>query len=52
LAVHDVKTPGDTRPIVSDTEGPRWGLHGSDVNLALGNLVAIVRSEVASLHST
>lgn len=51
LAVHVIKTPGDTRPIVSATEGPRWGLHGDDINLALGNLVAIVRSEVASLHA-
>jgi hypothetical protein len=31
--------PGDTRPVVSETLGPVWGLHLFDVNLALGNLV-------------
>jgi hypothetical protein len=28
--------------------GPTWGLHVVDVNLALGNLVALVGDEAAS----
>jgi hypothetical protein len=39
--------PGDTRPQVTPTLGPTWGLHLDDVNLALGNLVSDVRSEEA-----
>ena len=30
---------GDSRPVVTPTLGPEWGLHLDDVNLALGNLV-------------
>jgi hypothetical protein len=30
---------GDSRPVVTPTLGPEWGLHTDDVNLALGNLV-------------
>jgi DUF3089 family protein len=37
--------PGDTRPIVKQTIGPTWGLHLVDVNIALGNLVALVGDE-------
>ena len=37
----------DTRPLV--TEGPDWGYHAEDVNLALGNLVADVASAESSL---
>jgi Protein of unknown function (DUF3089) len=36
---------GDSRPVVSPTLGPTWGLHVDDVNLALGNLVADVAAE-------
>jgi hypothetical protein len=36
---------GDTRPVVKPALGPTWGLHADDVNLALGNLVNIVKSE-------
>ncbi|HXY43549.1 MAG TPA: DUF3089 domain-containing protein [Acidimicrobiales bacterium] len=51
LNIQVVKVPGDRRPIVSDVPlGPRWGLHEYDVNLALGNLVQMVASEVASLR--
>ncbi len=39
------------RPVVSDVLGPRWGLHLSDVNLALGNLVALVRTQSAAWRS-
>ncbi len=50
LNIHVVKATADNRPIVSDSpNGPTWGLHDYDVNLALGNLVQMVQSEVASL---
>ncbi len=47
LQVNDIAGPRDKRPVVgpSPTLGPRWGLHLDDVNLALGNLVAIVHDE-------
>jgi hypothetical protein len=35
----------DRRPAVTQFEGPNWGLHVYDVNLALGNLVALVERE-------
>ncbi len=35
--------PGGSRPVVTPTLGPEWGLHAEDVNLALGNLVDDVR---------
>ena len=34
--------------MVGDPLGPRWGLHLVDVNLALGNLVELVRRESAA----
>jgi hypothetical protein len=42
LQVNDIAPATDTRPRVRETLGPTWGLHLDDVNLALGNLVAIV----------
>jgi hypothetical protein len=39
---------GDPRTIVGETLGPTWGLHLVDVNIALGNLVSLTRSEVAA----
>ena len=36
---------GDSRPVVTPTLGPTWGLHLDDVNLALGNLVDDVVAE-------
>jgi hypothetical protein len=36
---------GDSRPVVTPTLGPTWGLHLDDVNLSLGNLVNDVRLE-------
>jgi len=51
LQVADIAGPRDTRPVVQPVLGPRWGLHLDDVNLALGNLVQIVRDEsVAYAH--
>jgi pimeloyl-ACP methyl ester carboxylesterase len=44
VAVHPAL--GDTRPTsLPKTLGPDWGLHLLDVNLALGNLVDLVRTE-------
>lgn len=41
-------TPGDRRTPIHSTLPPTWGLHLVDVNIALGNLVTLVRSESAS----
>jgi len=38
----------DRRPSLSIAESPTWGLHLVDVNVALGNLVELVRSESAA----
>ncbi len=40
--------PGDPRPVVQPTLGPAWGLHLDDVNIALGNLVDLARSQAAA----
>jgi hypothetical protein len=40
--------PSDTREVVTETLGPLWGYHPDDVNLALGNLVKIVTTQVAA----
>jgi hypothetical protein len=46
LQINDVAPPGDTRPVVNTSVlGPTWGLHLEDVNLALGNLVALVQNQ-------
>ena len=39
------QTATDARPRVEAPLGPSWGLHRADVNLALGDLVALVRSQ-------
>jgi hypothetical protein len=39
---------GDSRPVVTPTLGPDWGLHIDDVNLALGNLVDDVNAAEAA----
>ncbi|HEX3948069.1 MAG TPA: DUF3089 domain-containing protein, partial [Acidimicrobiales bacterium] len=36
------------RPVVTESLGPTWGLHLVDVNIALGNLVEMVRSQSAA----
>ncbi len=38
----------DHRPVVTETDGPDWGFHPYDVNLALGNLVTDVAAAEAS----
>ncbi len=40
--------PGDPRQVVGQTLGPTWGLHLVDVNIALGDLVALAGSESAA----
>jgi hypothetical protein len=37
--------PGDPRPVVTERTGPDRGLHLYDVNLALGDLVDVVRRQ-------
>ena len=48
LDVSPDTTPGDHRPGVTPSLGPTWGLHRVDVNLALGNLVGLVRRQAAA----
>jgi hypothetical protein len=48
LQVNDIAKPGDTRPVVTESLGPTWGLHLDDVNIALGNLVRLVHSEATA----
>ncbi len=50
LQVTPSTNPGDTRPTVTQTLGPAWGLHLYDVNIALGDLVALVRQQAAAHH--
>lgn len=40
LQVTKISGPSDKRPAVTATDGPDWGYHDYDVNLALGNLLA------------
>ena len=50
LQVDRTTSPTDHRPGVSSVGGARWGLHVVDVNIALGNLVDLVRSEATAYH--
>ncbi|HEX4778186.1 MAG TPA: DUF3089 domain-containing protein [Acidimicrobiia bacterium] len=50
LHITPTTNPNDTRPVVTQTLGPTWGLHLVDVNIALGNLVGLARSEAAAYH--
>jgi hypothetical protein len=50
LQVTPTGVAGDRRPEVKASLGPAWGYHLSDVNLALGNLVADVAREEGALH--
>lgn len=47
LQVDTTAGPADHRPVVREVQGPDWGYHAADVNLALGNLVADVAAEEA-----
>jgi len=48
LQIDRTVIPGDTRPSVSQTLGPTWGLHLEDINLAVGNLVSLVKDQAAA----
>lgn len=48
LQVNDIAGPRDQRPVVKEVLGPTWGLHLVDVNIALGDLVDLVRDEAAA----
>jgi hypothetical protein len=51
LQVDATNVAGDQRWVASQTLGPTWGLHLVDVNIALGNLVGLVRQQTAAfLH--
>jgi hypothetical protein len=45
LLVSRTGTPGDTRPTAEPILGPSMGLHAADVNIALGELIGLVRTE-------
>jgi len=51
LQVTPVNTPADTRPVVTQTLGPTWGLHLYDVNIALGDLVELVKTQAQAFHA-
>ncbi len=49
LEATDTWTPGDARPDqIGGRLTPQWGLHLVDVNLALGNLIDLVRTQAAA----
>jgi Protein of unknown function (DUF3089) len=48
LQVTDAADPNGDRPVLQQTSGAGWGLHNDDVDLALGNLVDLVRDESAA----
>ena len=48
LQITRTRVPGDTRPVVRPLYGPGWGLHATDVSIALSNLVGVVGSEARS----
>jgi hypothetical protein len=43
-------TPLDGAPKPPETLGPAWGLHLLDANIALGNLISIIRSETSAFR--
>ena len=48
LLVEDVGPPNDKREGVKEILAPGWGLHAADVNIALEQLVALVRAQGAA----
>ena len=48
LQIDATNIPDDPRPVVSQVLGPTWGLHLVDVNIALGNLIDLVREQAAA----
>jgi pimeloyl-ACP methyl ester carboxylesterase len=47
--LHVARAPGARLPVTPQPLGPRWGLHNGDVNLALGDLVEVVRRQAESV---
>ena len=45
-------TPRDGAPLIHPSPTAGWGLHLVDVNLALGNLVSIMRAEATAYHQS
>ena len=45
LQLTNVGPPGDPREQVTEILGPLWGTHLADVNIALGNLVALTATQ-------
>ncbi|MBI3743037.1 MAG: DUF3089 domain-containing protein [Chloroflexi bacterium] len=50
LQVNDVGGTSDRRPRSAELQGPQWGLHAADVNIALGDLVQDVAQQEAAFH--
>ncbi len=50
LQVTDIGGPNDARTRTRGSLPPTWGLHLGDVNLALGNLVDLVRQQATAYH--
>jgi len=48
LQIDTTNIAGDARPVVTQTLGPTWGLHLTDISIALGNLVDLVRQQTAA----
>lgn len=49
LQVTDMSSAADPRPrVMTEAQGPTWGLHRQDVNIALGDLVRLVGRQEAS----
>ena len=48
LQVDATKVSGDPRPVVSQVLGPTWGLHLVDMNIAMGNMVDLVREQASA----
>ena len=48
LLVTRTRNTADPRPTVANILGPNMGLHAADVNIALGELVGLIRTETAS----
>jgi Protein of unknown function (DUF3089) len=51
LQVTPLNTAGDTRPVVTQTLGPTWGLHLYDINIALGDLIDLVKTQAQAFHA-
>lgn len=48
LQIDDARNAGDGRPTLTQSLGDSWGLHLVDMNIAYGNLVALVRTQAGA----